>query len=156
MIDDQLITVKTVSIHAPVRGATRQNRSYWKDRNTFQFTLPCGERLNTMFFRKAKTVFQFTLPCGERLVRGRNTPERHCFNSRSRAGSDVACGRLDMTIEMFQFTLPCGERHLFEGVILPSVTVSIHAPVRGATVTLIGRSTKDIVSIHAPVRGATL
>src|SRR5690606_27555383 len=55
------------------------------------------------------------------------------FNPRSRAGSDVAVA----------------------AVARLALRVSIHAPVRGATVKASILELRDLVSIHAPVRGAT-
>ena len=37
----------------------------------------------------------------------------------------------------------------------PTSTVSIHAPVKGATVVIVCPSSAKYVSIHAPVKGAT-
>ena len=34
-------------------------------------------------------------------------------------------------------------------------TISIHAPVKGATMTELGQKFTDLISIHAPVKGAT-
>ena len=56
-----------------------------------------------------------------------------CFNSRSREGSDY---------EDLSF-------------LLTSDKVSIHAPVKGATLDYTNQQTKIYVSIHAPVKGAT-
>ncbi len=39
---------------------------------------------------------------------------------------------------------------------LPGLVVSIHAPVRGATTSLMYNNLTKPVSIHAPVRGATI
>ncbi len=55
--------------------------------------------------------FQFTLPCGERLF----------------------YGSIMLTMLEFQFTLPCGERLKEIFMISVSKTISIHAPVWGAT-----------------------
>ncbi len=54
----------------------------------FQFTLPRGERLNSVIFS--------TLQSG--------------FNSRSREGSDIQERIKTMVVTQFQFTLPRGER----------------------------------------------
>ena len=39
--------------------------------------------------------------------------------------------------------------------ILPGVSISIHAPVKGATPIPTTASVKALISIHAPVKGAT-
>jgi len=57
---------------------------------------------------------------------------------------------------LFQSTPPCGGRHRCRRNRFDSVAVSIHAPLRGAT---LGPSFyhlfNELVSIHAPLRGAT-
>ena len=55
------------------------------------------------------------------------------FNSRSREGSDQQ------------------ESREFDGIN----SISIHAPVKGATVKSIVNEKRDRISIHAPVKGAT-
>ncbi len=80
------------------------------------------------------TVFQSTRPCGAR--------------------QQLRCSFHEVT--MFQSTRPCGARPPQPGRRRPAAQVSIHAPVRGATVQ--GdppRPEGRPVSIHAPVRGAT-
>ena len=149
------VPILYVSIHAPVRGATSvQNRktNEWM----FQFTLPCGERHFFDFIRKEVIL---------------------CFNSRSRAGSDIVGTNPSVTHASFQFTLPCGERRPLFRFPPNMESVSIHAPVRGATRILVrlllgvlfqftlpcgerpvlrcAASLSANVSIHAPVRGAT-
>ena len=99
--------------------------------------------------------FQFTLPCGERQLLCFYRITVYCFNSRSRAGSDR-----------------------FHLISHTWIHVSIHAPVRGATIAQALNATVGnpfqftlpcgerlsenaeynrfiSVSIHAPVRGAT-
>ena len=55
------------------------------------------------------------------------------FNSRSRVGSDLVLIMMIFTILSFQFTLPCGERLLLPVSYNAPLTISIHAPVWGAT-----------------------
>ena len=144
----------------------------------FQSTLPCGERptffssANDLFsisihapvwgatseFRPsgALLLFQSTLPCGERLLR--------LFISAFR--------------QLFQSTLPCGERLSTSLHRQTTGSISIHAPVWGATCipaqptqknthfnprSRVGSdgsirvsTAKDGISIHAPVWGATI
>ena len=100
----------------------------------FQFTLPCGERLLHPEDSARVPSFQFTLPCGERRLSCHRAGSLFTsFNSRSRAGSDVV-------------PFLC---------IVDHVKVSIHAPVRGATIFETSISQVLFVSIHAPGRGAT-
>jgi len=55
----------------------------------------------------------------------------------------------------FQSTRPCGARHGQDCYLSDSLTVSIHAPVRGATTQPHLKIQSFKVSIHAPVQGAT-
>ena len=120
----------------------------------FQSTPPRGERHSQTAFVPLARLFQSTPPRGERHVIDRYSASSGSFNPRPHAGSDWA------------------------GQILKRLlSVSIHAPTRGATQP--GMSTSptacfnprphagsdcksrveagDIrVSIHAPTRGATL
>ena len=56
---------------------------------------------------------------------------------------------------MFQFTHPRGVRPDNGEMVIFQVTVSIHAPTRGATLDNCGIGAICDVSIHAPTRGAT-
>ncbi len=169
--------MRKVSIHAPVRGATsllfgcldtldsfnprpRAGGDVISDKCEghqwrFQSTPPCGGRRSIRWIIGDECWFQSTPPCGGRPGRGIDAFVYHRFNPRPRAGGDY----LDLDL-----TLP--------------LRVSIHAPVRGATLTLtLNPHTvtsfnprpraggdypllnythkKETVSIHAPVRGAT-
>ena len=101
---------KSISIHAPTRGATR---AFEQSHHTslFQSTLPQGERREQAENSLLSGIFQSTLPQGER--------------------------RLWLLYKMpslqFQSTLPQGERRQSIGTITPHITISIHAPTRGAT-----------------------
>ena len=78
--------------------------------------------------------FQSTRPCGARHeVPPRARPKIICFNPRARAGRDAVTRNAGIALR----------------------TVSIHAPVRGATPVSLQSNDKALVSIHAPVRGAT-
>ena len=123
-----------ISIHAPPRGATiGQNAG--KRRGTYFNSRPSarGDRLSA---RSANLAFH--------------------FNSRPSARGDSKVTALYNKSEVFQFTplregRPCRTRH-------PRlVSISIHAPPRGAT--LAGGKCPDLcanISIHAPPRGATI
>ena len=103
-----------------------------------------------------RAEFQSTLPCGERPLM--HTPPSICledFNPRSRVGSDP-CGNSGHVVgKEFQSTLPCGERPLFITTLLSVFSISIHAPVWGATISGRGWHAAIQISIHAPVWGAT-
>ena len=77
--------------------------------------------------------FQSTLPRRERRSSEPHTPDHACnFNPRSREGSDAKqCGRVI------------------------GITISIHAPAKGATMSLTSGFFDAMISIHAPAKGAT-
>ena len=56
---------------------------------------------------------------------------------------------------MFQSTHPCGVRRAQDRADYLTEEVSIHAPLRGATLALAFGYFSSRVSIHAPLRGAT-
>ena len=104
-------TTKTVSIHAPTRGATKHVK-YFVIRILFQSTHPHGVRLFSISFTSLiKPMFQSTHPHGVRLM----TPVISIFHSR------------------FQSTHPHGVRRYWLNANNIDLPVSIHAPTRGAT-----------------------
>ena len=78
-------------------------------------------------------VFQSTLPRGERRV---------------------VCSIVKKSVT-FQSTLPRGERHTEIDCGTVTISISIHAPTRGATTDWTPCFTPTLISIHAPTRGAT-
>ena len=100
----------------------------------FQSTHPCGVRLTPSCLNPPLTKFQSTHPCG---VRRLSTPAgpggRGSFNPRTPAGCDSfpLCGRI--IFSWFQSTHPCGVRLDGQLGLEPTPAVSIHAPLRGAT-----------------------
>ena len=121
--------------------------------------------------------FQFTHPGGVRRLSRLILLQTQSFNSRTREGCDFKCKLSFLTIDEFQFTHPGGvrperlqhesARDMFQfthpgGVRLGSSggveglpPVSIHAPGRGATLSVLTCKNTSLVSIHAPGRGAT-
>ena len=103
-----------VSIHAPAWGATRFAQSFTDIGQTFQSTLPRGERplfnidiLHNLEFQstlprgerqlsmkylQVAPSFQSTLPRGERHRAVEKSVDCACFNPRSRVGSDILHG----------------------------------------------------------------
>ena len=129
-----IILAITISIHAPVWGATS---SFFISSNFDSISIHApvwGATPRTANIRDMHLTFQFTLPCGERRS-GRTT----------RA-----------TVHQFQFTLPCGERHNLFYYFSVHVCISIHAPVWGATGHVMFFVHIIEISIHAPVWGATV
>ena len=104
-----------VSIHAPARGATRACRSRRSGRYEFQSTPPRGGRPDRAAARQLDAMFQSTPPRGGRLqMPSALSAARSCFNPRPRAGGDRMLALVNAT-----------------------VSVSIHAPARGATVAIL-------------------
>ena len=123
-----------VSIHAPARGATMRDSINWAGNEVFQSTPPHGERLfrwriallsaSVSIHAPARgateavrglfllDVFQSTPPHGERQDNSSSSPFSGGFNPRPRTGSDVR-----FRIEQIAY-----------------ISVSIHAPARGATI----------------------
>ncbi|ERY78417.1 hypothetical protein Q028_04183, partial [Pseudomonas aeruginosa BWHPSA015] len=122
-----------VSIHAPVRGATMCVRSS---------SAPCAS-----FNPHARAGRDW-----RSSARWWGLPR---FNPRARAGRDPSWRRVRRGISGFNPRARAG-RDVLQRQGLAIVAVSIHAPVRGATVSRrwLHASAHD-VSIHAPVRGAT-
>ena len=144
-----------ISIHAPRGGATFF-RLFSRQADTFQSTLPVGERQTSWYKSPSGDLFQSTLPVGERHNHTDRTQER----------------------QLFQSTLPVGERHYHQAKSHQHREISIHAPRGGATgidfllnihtinfnprspwgsdvVSLLIFSSQFLISIHAPRGGAT-
>ena len=143
-----------ISILAPTRGATtpwlarKKLERHFNPRSregsddeyeqytlfsvAFQSTLPRGERQPYRKYRNVAERFQSTLPRGERREHTTQAQAEVHFNPRSREGSDI------------------NDANGSEGV-----SISIHAPARGATKGSRFQSFRKFISIHAPARGAT-
>ena len=147
--------VVPVSIHAPGRGATRPSPETITYIIRFQFTHPGGVRLFFSFVlgllipfqfthpggvRRATSSlmlfprpFQFTHPGGVRHRRFGDSTFPACFNSRTREGCDMPRRSSRSCKTQFQFTHPGGVRQDWEHIPSELISVSIHAPGRGAT-----------------------
>ena len=101
--------------------------------------------------------FQSTLPCGERLISWLHFwLHNKNFNPRSPAGSDFICSRRLLFCRLFQSTLPCGERLVLDPAVKLLLKFQSTLPCgerrRCPCIVPLGIS----ISIHAPLRGATL
>jgi hypothetical protein len=126
-------TFRSVSIHAPARGATGATQDRFHLRHVSIHAPVRGATAAKTTARVVK-VFQSTRPRGA----------RPCC-------SKPKCGRRFA----FQSTRPRGARPDSESVDTPVLIVSIHAPARGATSGRQQNGRVSNVSIHAPARGAT-
>ena len=82
------------------------------DKRIFQSTLPQGERQAVKNVGSDVWIFQSTLPQGERQPDRRGPLDLQDFNPRSRKGSDDLVAQVSTIV----------------------MTISIHAPARGATI----------------------
>ena len=122
-----------VSIHAPARGATgarTKSASRWTSFNPRTRT---GCDCPAEPVSACRSQFQSTHPHGV----------RHTLS------------QLSANIYMFQSTHPHGVRLLSLIAPMSALSVSIHAPARGATIMEATEEYLAHVSIHAPARGAT-
>ncbi len=122
-----------ISIHAPVKGATP---SAVIDIRviSFQSTLPWRERLPLLPFWGIYDKY---------------------FNPRSREGSDALEDVTGTVSKNFNPRSREGSDWLANDFCQP-IYISIHAPVKGATPSLLYLSPCYKISIHAPVKGATI
>ena len=106
--------------------------NHWKDQ-TFQSTLPRGERQFQSRSLASCPIFQSTLPRGERLFTSFYHFNHVVFQSTLPRGErPVTLHHIKGDI-LFQSTLPRGERHYTILHDCYNFTISIHAPARGAT-----------------------
>ena len=107
--DKRIAVIDDVSIHAPARGAT-SSTSRTNLPTMFQSTHPHGVRRGRKWICSGLMEFQSTHPHGVRQKIIEPIKHRYSFNPRTRTGCDV--------------TLP---------IVGQDREVSIHAPARGAT-----------------------
>ena len=143
-----------VSIHAPVWGATRCP-AYRRAGSGVSIHAPVWGATVRQAVLHRTLLFQSTRPYGARLVAINDFEVFLCFNPRARMGRDPWPTRLfsasygfnprarmgrDLTIcsdinsAVFQSTRPYGARPTAIQISPLVITVSIHAPVWGATV----------------------
>jgi len=166
---------ESVSIHAPLRGATTRRRPHYPF-PPVSIHAPLRGATLTRCLIHCLIRFQSTHPCGVRPTRPILARPHSRFNPRTPAGCDsMDCDFVDdegvsihaplrgattsdltvITSPVFQSTHPCGVRQGRLLQYLPEFLVSIHAPLRGATLKIDRYHGRIAVSIHAPLRGAT-
>jgi len=124
--------LRSVSIHAPTRGATVVRREL-PMRSMFQFTRPRGARHTRQSGTWQGPVFQFTRPRGARLLLLQVSLLRSRFQFTRPRGARLECKFAVIGARGFQFTRPRGARPAIAHRVAKGVPVSIHAPTRGAT-----------------------
>ena len=120
-----------VSIHAPARGATVFACASRFECNVSIHAPARGATVIALRHKQLR-LFQSTHPHGVRQMHISNPNSSVCFNPRTRTGCDSVRDALQSCI-----------------------SVSIHAPARGATRISLRKCISTSVSIHAPARGAT-
>ena len=120
-----------VSIHAPTRGATQYRRLHGTPYRV-SIHAPTRGATETMEFVLKRGMFQYMPPRGGQPSAPTPSCARTRFNTCPHAG---------------------GNRNI--AVVELEVSVSIHAPTRGATNLQFSPCDPNRVSIHAPTRGAT-
>ena len=126
------VLLLVVSIHAPTRGATDSWRYFL--RNTwFQSTHPHGVRRARPTRLTKNSYVSIHAPTRGATSVIHNNLKTTMFQSTHPHG--VRLSRLDLIIDarQFQSTHPHGVRPLFTNLKLCVMSVSIHAPTRGAT-----------------------
>ena len=167
----------TISIHAPAKGATKDDKEVMLG---IYISIHAPAKGATLLLRLPQPRTQHFNPRSRegsdedgkrRIIAGHN------FNPRSREGSDPDAMMLSKTERTFQSTLPRRERQRYlvqlgngnfnfnprsrEGsdygweVSTVKEYISIHAPAKGATVEDVQDLKQSIISIHAPAKGAT-
>ena len=145
-----------ISIHAPARGATGcQIHGFYN----ILISIHAPARGATSDRSQTEKVGNISIHAPARGATRRagkiGLPFSY-FNPRSREGSDGSEKRELSNNERFQSTLPRGERRGAENDSLRGTVISIHAPARGATDFRLEVESGHVISIHAPARGATL
>ncbi len=120
----------------------------------FQSTRPCGARRARQPDGRAGWQFQSTRPCGARRKSKRLRTGQSRFNPRARVGRDSSLIR-GTRLKTVSIHAPVWGATSWKMPIGVCLMVSIHAPVWGATHSATITSQDQAVSIHAPVWGAT-
>jgi len=115
-------------------GSDTGSRPDYAPGGRFQSTLPCRERqIRIRYLRECKIISIHAPLQGATFCKLYTGVFRSYFNPRSLAGSDRDKRIDELLQKRFQSTLPCRERLDLTGYLRISVTISIHAPLQGAT-----------------------
>ncbi len=145
--------INTVSIHAPARGATKLSTNYSKD-NSFNPRARAGRDVhgNSMYEESIVSIHAPARGATEKTLR--TNRKRFCFNPRARAGRDIMNLIISIKYRCFNPRARAG-RDFNKGVEKMILTVSIHAPARGATKQIYSYNQKKLFQSTRP-RGARL
>ena len=134
-MDTAVIMYGSVSIHAPVWGATHLMYVFILEME-FQSTHPCGVRRIEQALLGLSASFNPRTRVGCDVLRSAFCCSMWRFNPRTRVGCDDANSPPQKLLTTFQSTHPCGVRLKKAITIAGGNAVSIHAPVWGATMWL--------------------
>ena len=167
-----------VSIHAPAKGATYSRRR--KPQNLYLCFNPRSREGSDMTYNNT-TLFNArfnprsregsdcaVVPCGLCQLVSIHAPAKGAtlaylqslslcfrFNPRSREGSDFSSAFLIFLVILCFNPRSREGSDEFHRDLFSALLVSIHAPAKGATVSLLITAYNKCVSIHAPAKGAT-
>ena len=138
------------------RGARLNAASGLSINRVFQSTRPRGARHAALSRLKRVRLFQSTRPRGARPMLTASSMPDSGFNPRAREGRDArSCYRRINGVTVSIHAPARGATAADQPQPAPRPTVSIHAPARGATADQPQPAPRPTVSIHAPARGAT-
>ena len=143
-----------VSIHAPARGATFTTVGTFTVA-PFQFTRPRGARPEVAPRIHGIRRFNSRAREGRDTIRRTRARSLTSFNSRAREGRDVSRSMAPLTLRVFQFTRPRGAR-LAKWQASDAKIKSFNSRAREGRDGIAYTAFRKVsVSIHAPARGAT-
>ena len=126
-----------ISIHAPARGATSLDDSTQKG-DGISIHAPARGATTECRQRKFSTIISIHAPArGATSEADTRSGSEENFNPRSREGSDRNTRLSQLFDPIFQSTLPRGERQRVSQKMIINISISIHAPARGATIMML-------------------
>ena len=138
------------------RGERRLQIWVMKCSLRFQSTLPRGERQYFHFCSKMLKKISIHAPTrGATTFPGTFRSTYNYFNPRSHEGSDMIAPYDWQLLQVFQSTLPRGERLLMFCLIVPLLNFNPRSH-EGSDILPVPPPAAVSISIHAPTRGATV
>jgi len=140
--------MRPVSIHAPARGATPSQGYDWRYMLCFNPRARAGRDVSTKKDPSTQHSFNPRARAGRDLRPAQRGLSCEGFNPRARAGRDSSRRLAVPATVRFNPRARAG-RDLYHGMMVESLSVSIHAPARGAT---LRRDTRDAVNVFQSTR----
>ena len=145
---------RLISIHAPAKGATLFLSSH-AILQSISIHAPAKGATYNLTNAGIVRLFQSTLPRRERQNGLQKIRKHMHFNPRSREGSDVVFIHWSFIVAYFNPRSREGSDEQSFPNLTELLTISIHAPAKGATGLFSLWKVDKIISIHAPAKGAT-